>query len=358
MEIRPKLSTIPPLANTQTTNQEFEVRLAFGPIEIGNTGDGSYNTLYSRKYAAFLDETSERLRLVVYDEDSGQWVEVVDGFPQPPHPVAEIRHLGVCFDQAARLVIAYEHNEDVYVYQWNPIVQDYVTRGPFPGVDPVLIQDATVGYYPPDSDILLFHLSRDRKALVMRAQRELYNTAHTIYTFTNPVLLDQAAVLPYQIELLGSELATPDATGYALRSDIYPVYISDNLGQAALSSPTTGTYIPIVVVYESEESIGISALSSPATGAYIPAVVIYESEESIGTSTLLSPTTGAYVLAVVVQNLEEALGSATLSSPTTGEYRLVVVVVDLTRPNYFPAGSENLGIATLSAPTTGSYDQA
>ena len=336
----------------------FEVQLAWGPIAIGDTGDGSYRTLFSKLYAGYLDESTNRLVLLARDGSS--WVPVDESlFPQPPHPVDEIRHIAVAFDQAARLAMAYERAGEVFVYQWDQVVQQYVVRGPFPGVDPVLINDATVGRYVPDSDVLLFHLTPDRLNLVMRVQRELYATAHTIQTFDQPVVLDQVVALPYQMDLLGSLVSALDATGYAMLSEMYPVWVEDALGSASLSAPTTGGYIPIVVIVDRMEGLGQATLTAPATGDYIPIVVIVDLTEGIGSATLSAPATGSYVPIVVVQNLgTENLGTATLSAPTTGTYALVVVVVDLRGENYFPPGYEALGSATLSAPTTGSYELA
>ncbi len=350
-----------------------ELRLAPGPRSMGDTGDGSYATLYGYAWAGLLDRAERRFRLFQAQvpgegpwplrdprgPEVAVWVEVE--VPSLPHPVEEIAHLALAFDQAARHVVAYEREGEVWVRQWDPVGRTFVQRGPFPGHDPVLMQDATVGYYPPDSDVLLFHLSPDRESLVMRVQRQLYNTPHVIRAFDRPVVLDQAVALPYQVELLGSFLDELKATGYAVRSALYPVRVGDTLGAAALSAPATGAYIPVVVVQDlGTEALGSAALSAPTTGAYIPVVVVQDlGTEALGSAALSSPTTGAYVPVVVVQDLgTEVLGTATLSAPTTGEYRLVVVVVDLTQPNYFPAGYENLGTATLSAPATGSYDPA
>ena len=339
---------------------EFEIRAAAGPIAIGETGDGAYATLFSVPYVGYLDKNQNKLVLLKYDGSS--WAPVDDSlFPQPPHPVEEIRHIAVAFDQAARLVMAYERAGEVFVYQWDPLAKEYVVRGPFPGVDPVLINDATVGYYPPDSDVLLFHLTPDRLNLVMRVQREMYATAHAVHTFDQPVVLDQAVALPYQIELLGSLVSALNATGYAMLSEIYPVRAEDALGSASLSAPTTGDYIPIVVIVDlGMEGLGQATLTAPATGDYIPIVVIVDlGTEGIGSATLSAPATGSYVHVLVVRNLgTENLGSATLSAPTTGTYALVVVVVDLRGANYSPPGYEALGSATLSAPTTGSYELA
>lgn len=350
-----------------------ELRLAPGPRSMGDTGDGSYATLYGYAWAGLLDRVERRFRLFqaqvpgegpwpLHDSRGAEvavWVEVE--VPPLPHPVEEIRHLALAFDQAARHVVAYEREGEVWVRQWDPLTQSFVQRGPFPGVDPVLIQDATVGYYPPDSDVLLFHLSPDRTSLVMRVQRELYATPHVIQTFDRPVVLDQAVALPYQIELLGSFLDALEATGYALRSEIYPVRVEDALGPVSLSAPTTGDYIPVVVVQNlGAEDLGQVALAAPTTGDYIPIVVVLDlGMEGVGSATLSAPATGDYIPIVVVQNLgTESLGAATLSAPATGTYALIVVVVDLRGANYFPSGYEALGSASLSAPTTGSYQPA
>jgi hypothetical protein len=216
--------------------------------------------------------------------------------------------MALAFDQAARHVMAYERDGQIWMRQWDPLTNQFTMRGPFPGVDPVLIQDATVGYFPPDSDVLLFHLSPDRTTLVMRAQRELYATPHVVQTFLKPVVLDQGVALPYQVELLGSLLDALGETGVVVRSEIYPVRVSDALGGAAFAAPNTGAYIPVVVVYDA------------------------------GT---------------------DALGQAVFAAPNTGAYALVVVVADLTASQYTGGlGYENLGSATFAAPTTGSYELA
>ncbi len=348
-----------------------ELRLAPGPRSVGDTGDGSYATLYGYAWAAVLDRVERRFRLFqaqvpgegpwALNDPRGPevavWVEVE--VPPLPHPVEEIAHMGLAFDQAARYVVAYEREGEVWVRQWDPLSQSFVQRGPFPGVDPVLIQDATVGYYPPDSDVLLFHLSPDRTSLAMRVQRELYATAHTIQTFDQPVVLDQAVALPYQIGLLGSLVSALNATGYVLRSGLYPVYLNDTLGQAALVPPSEGAYIPVVITQDVEDLLGTATLSAPTTGAYIPIVIVQGlGVDALGQAQLAAPTAGAYVPVVLVSDLGmDTLGTASLAAPTTGSYALVVVVVDTTtQPGY--TSPDVLGTATLSAPTTGAYEPA
>lgn len=339
----------------------FEVQLAWGPIAIGDTGDGSYRTLFSKLYAGYLDESTNRLVLLAHDGSS--WVPVDESlFPQPPHPVEEIRHIAVAFDQAARLVMAYERAGEVFVYQWDPVAQEYVVRGPFPGADPVLINDATAGYFPPDSDILLFHLTPDRKTLVMRAQRELYDTPRTVQSFDYPVVLDQAVALPYQIELLGSAVSALNTTGYVLRSEMYPVYLNDALGQAALVPPSEGAYIPVVIVQDlGTDLLGTATLSAPTMGAYIPTVIVLDlGTDTVGQAQFAAPTTGAYVYAPAFLAVDlgmDTLGTASFTTPTTGSYALAVIVVDTTTwPGY--TSPDVLGAATFSAPTTGAYEPA
>lgn len=348
-----------------------EVRLAPGPRAMGDTGDGSYATLYGYAWAAVLDRAERRFRLFqaqvpgegpwALNDPRGPevavWVEVE--VPPLPHPMEEIAHMGVAFDQAARHVVVYEHHGEVWIRQWDPVIQQFVMRGPFPGHDPVVLNDAVVGYFPPDSDVLVWHLTPDRKTLVQRVQRQLYASAQVLQTFPEPVVLDQAVALPYQIELLGSLVSVLDATGFVMRSELYPVYLHDALGQAALSPPAEGAYIPIVLVYDlGTDSVGQAALSAPSQGAYIPIVLVYDlATEALGTATLSAPGAGAYALVILVYDLGmEVLGQTTLSAPSSGSYALVVLVVDTTQPGY--TSPDVLGTATLSAPSSGVYELA
>ncbi len=348
-----------------------ELRLAPGPRSMGDTGDGSYATLYGYAWAAVLDRAERRFRLFQAQvpgegpwplndprgPGAAVWVEVE--VPPLPHPVEEIAHMGVAFDQAARHVVVYERQGEVWIRQWDPVIQQFVMRGPFPGHDPVVLNDAVVGYFPPDSDVLVWHLTPDRKTLVQRVQRQLYATAQVLQTFQEPVVLDQAVALPYQIELLGSLVSALDATGYVLRSGLYPARLNDTLGQAALVPPSEGAYIPVVITQGGvADLLGTATLSAPTTGAYIPIVIVQDLGVALGQAQLAAPTAGAYVLVVLVSDgMMDALGTASLAAPTTGSYALVVVRVDTTtQPGY--TSPDVLGTATLSAPTTGAYEPA
>jgi len=349
MEIRPRVTTIPPLEGTRFPNREFELRLTKGPIAIGQPGDGTYAELYSKDYLVFLDETG---RLRVFVSTGATWEPVPDElYPQPPHPGDQIRHIGVCFDQAARLVLAYEFNQQVYVYQWDAVAQQYVARGPFPGVDPVVIQDATIGFYPPDSDVLLLHLSTDRTRLIMRVQRELYNTPREVAVFPRPVLLDQVIAFPFYGQVVGSYVDSPESTGFAIRTDTYPfppVYLYEQAGGASVSPPTDWTLIPIVVTYDSSDIAATSDVSPPVEWDYIPIVVVKSWAEVAATVPMSAPVDWNYILVIVIRDLgTEDAASASVSAPTDWNYRLIVVV--------YNGGVDIAASASVSAPVEWNY---
>jgi hypothetical protein len=331
---------------------------------MGVTGDNSFRTLLGYLWMAVLDR-SRGLRLFqaqvpgegpwALDDSRGPdvavWIEVE--VPPIPHPAREVRHLAFCFDQAARHVVAYEYQGQVYVRQWDPVAGAYTMRGPFPGVNPVLLWDYEVGYFLGDSDVLLFHLSPDRTQVIMRVQRERYANPRVVQALPGPAYLDQALALPYQAEVLGSLDADPDATGVALRSDPYPVYVGDSAGGATLTAPTAWDYIPVVVVQDlGTESAGSATVVAPTAWDYIPIVVIKDlGTEGVGTATLTAPTAWDYRLVVVIKDLgTEGVGTATLTAPTDWDYSLVVVVYD--------GGTDSAGALVITAPTQWSYELA
>ena len=346
MEIRPRVTTILPLEGTGFPNQEFELRLTKGPVAIGQPGDGSYTELYSKDYLVFLDETG---RLRVYVSTGAGWQPVPDElYPQPPHPGDRIRHVSACFDQAARLVLAYELDQQVYVYQWDPVTQQYVARGPFPGVDPVIIQDATIGFYPPDSDALLLHLSTDRTRLIMRVQRELYNTPHEVAVFLRPVLLDQVSALPFYGQAVGSYVDSPESTGFAVRTNTYPVYLFEQAGGAGVSPPTDWTLTPIVVTYNSSDIAATFGLLPPIEWDYIPIVVIRSWTEVAASGAVSPPAAWDYIAVVAIRDLgTEDAASASVTAPMTWDCPLVVVV--------YNGGVDTAASASVGAPVEWNY---
>jgi hypothetical protein len=285
----------------------------------------------------------------VYVSTGTAWAPVSEElYPQPPHPGDQIRHIGACFDQAARLVLAYEFNQQVYVYQWDPVTRQYVARGPLPGVDPVIIQDATIGFYPPDSDVLLLHLSTDRTRLIMRVQRQLYNTPHEVAVFPRPVLLDQANAFPYYGQVVGSYVDSPENTGFAVYTNTYPVYLFETAASSVVNAPIDWDYIPITVVKEWTEVAASAAVSPPADWDYIPIVVIKSWTEVAASASVAAPSAWDYILVVVIRNLgTEDAASASVSAPTAWDYPLVVVV--------YNGGVDVAASASVSAPVQWNY---
>jgi len=346
MDVRPRITTILPLEGVGF--REFELRLVKGPIAISEPGDGTYAELYSKDYLVFLDETG---RLRVYVSTGSGWAPVPDElYPQPPHPGDQIRHIGACFDQAARLVLTYEFNGQVYVYQWDPITRQYVTRGPFPGVDPVVIQDATIGFYPPDSDVLLLYLSTDRTRLIMRVQRELYNTPREVAIFPRPVVLDQVNAFPYYGQVVGSYVDSPENTGFAVRTDTYPVYLFETAAGSVVSAPVDWDYILIVVVKDLGTEVAASAtMNPPVDWDYIPIVLIRDlGAEMAALATMSAPAAWDYIPVVVIRNLgTEVAASASVAAPTAWNYQLIVVV--------YNGGVDVAASASVSAPVQWNY---
>ena len=342
-----------------------EVVVARGPREEGVTAQGEYNELFGYAWMLMLDSDGPRLRMLQAVSGSEPWRVSTTGDPswadrtppEIPHSTSEIRHIALAFDQSARPVIAYEENNQIWVRQYDPLAQQYVMRGPFPGHDPVLIMDATVAFYIPDSDVLLFHLNGDRTQLSMRAQRDQYAVEHVVMSGTEQMFIDQAIPLPYQIEVLGSLSGTPNGDGVIIRSEMYPVRNSDTFGTAGLSGPEGGIYWPTVIVRDGgTHSVGDAQLTAPAGGIYLPLVEEVDLGTDAISATISAPQSGAYRLVVVVVDIgNDSIGNATLAPPAGGTYALVVVVVDLTQQPY---GVDSMGSANLAAPSGGSYVEA
>ena len=355
MEFEPKVSR-------RGRSYFAELTLARGPRVMAVTGGGTFEELFGYAWLALLDRKTLRLRLfqaqaggipwaIGGDPSAAEWVEIP--VPDLVHPVREVRHLALAFDQAARHVVAYEHKGEVWVRQWDPVRGAYVMRGPWPGVDPVLVMDATAGYHVPDSDVLLFHLTPDRKTLVMRVQRELYANAHVVETFTEEATLDQGVVLPYQFELLGSFASDPDDTGLVLRSDLYPVRARDILDAIGLYAPGYGDWRPAVVARRLDGDTLSTQMQAPLAGNYVAVILTRDlGAESLGGFTFSAPSSGDWRAVPALRDLgTEGVANPQLAAPASGRYVLVLVVVDLTQPPY---GNDGIG-AALTAPTEGSY---
>lgn len=259
-----------------------ELATAPGPQVIGQTGDNSYDTLFGREWLLEWSVEDDRLRL--YQESQthpGEWERVTSPLPpvfDSPLP-ATARRVTFCFDQSARIVVAVEDEGVIKVTRWDPGSGQYVQNVTFAGADPQLFMDATLAdpagfpeevraaaqaglrvlfeWLPdgswresavPDSDVVLFYLTTDRKGVRARVQRQLFQTIHELHDYAAPVILDRVSPLPGAYQLLVSD-ATGAPLEHALVSD---PYIGDfQLAPAAEDELAAGV-VPEDLVAQSE----------------------------------------------------------------------------------------------------------
>lgn len=259
-----------------------ELFLAPGPHRIGETSDNSYDALFGRNWLLVWDRDSGELQL--FQEAAGEWVRVVEDLPpvfDAPAPVGS-RRWSLTFDQAARVILAYEDAEGVVrVTRWDASQNEYVQNVTFAGADPVVVMDASWRYLVPDSDVLLFYLSPDRTRVLCRVQRDVYGTEHLIWDYGHPVILDRVIALPYRYQVLVS-----DSTGVplpsALVSEQYPVAVTTGVRLepeflSGVYRQVAYQYSPTLGVELTPEFVG-GALTLPVT-TYSPLVGVELSPE-------------------------------------------------------------------------------
>lgn len=202
-----------------------ELATAPGPQVIGETGDNTYQVLFGREWALEWSVEDDHLRL--YQESAsnpGVWERITADLPpvfDQPLP-GTARRVAFCFDQSARIIVAYEDQGIIKVTRWDATLNQYLQNVSFAGVDPSLAMDASWAFRIPDSDVLLFYLTPDRTTVMCRVQRDNYGTGYEVHPYSNPVILDRAVPLPYKYELLLAD-ANGEALPQMLVSSLYPV---------------------------------------------------------------------------------------------------------------------------------------
>jgi len=196
-----------------------EMAFALGPehIGVGNT----YEVLFGRKWAAITNRKANRIELWQYSGSEWQYITPIT---DAPHSAKQMRHIALAFDQAGQPVFAYEVDGDnkMYVRQWEANTLSFVYRGPFNGVDPVLVMDAEANKHVADSDALLFYLNTSRREIKMRAQRDSYGTEYNVFDLGQPAFLDQGVVGSLRVYLTGSYQSAPTVTGFNVVTGLYP----------------------------------------------------------------------------------------------------------------------------------------
>ena len=315
-----------------------EIVLAPGPLNLADTGDGSFDTLFGYVWLFALDKFTGSARLFQavdgfcnpiprvdldqYFPDDAYWDE--HPVEQLTHPIHQIRHISFTFDQAARYVLAYEHEatEQIYVRQWDPSSNQFVYRGPFDGHDPVLINDTLITRQVLNSDVVLFQLSESRREVLYRIQQENYADAHSIHQFAIPVILDQATPLPIQLELALTYFATGLDNPIYLQSQFYPYGEQDNA--SATATPQDGEYVAVILRYDHPDTEEISATATPKDGEYVAVILRHNAGEENASATAI-PQDGEYVRVVLRYDHDGIEDMAATVDPQDGEYVLVII---------------------------------
>lgn len=323
-----------------------ELFLAPGPEVIGQTGDNSYGAMFGRNWLLVWDRDTGFLH--AFQETSGEWLEVTEELPpvfDSPAPEGS-RRWSLAFDQAARVILAYEDAEGVVrVTRWDASLNEYVQNVTFAGVDPCVVMDASWRYLVPDSDVLLFYLSADRTRVLCRVQRDVYAVEHEIWDYGQPVILDRVIATPLRYQVLVSD-ATGTPLTEMLLSALYPYPAFDHM-VATAAGPSAGEYELVVLTYDLDEGIAVTA-TGPSGGAYADPVINYELTGDALEAQATGPSGGAYAEAIINYQLAEEL-DAVAEGPTGGDYVLAVIETSLS--------GEGIN-ATATGPTGGSYDPA
>lgn len=297
-----------------------------GPQQIAATGDGSYHALYG---ANWLAQVCQNGTWVLYQRGSNEALAVVPWDVVPPLVAISARHVSLCFDQAARPVIAWEDASGIRLREYDEVAQDYAFIGPFEGVDPVLLTDATINYRVAGSDVVMFYLSPDRLALCYRVQNENYAVEHEHYTFVEPVVLDAQDVGGWRFQLkYADEQGTvfgPITDGFtALWSDLYPVYVREEM-TSTVHGLEGGEYVLVVVKAAGED--GVTASVGALADGVLAQVILYGSGED-GLEALVGALEAGELKNVVLYATGEDGVDAVVDSLEDGSYVLAVIKRD------------------------------
>lgn len=311
-----------------------ELRPTAGPATEGVTGAGTYQALWGHAWGAALDRARG---LVMLRDVAGTWTETSPLTPFPNLDPKGVRHVAIAYDGSARPVVAWEEAGQVYLRQWDPSVSAVVSRGPFPGCDPVLINDVAAHRQPAHADVLLAYLGPTRSQLLARVEVEVYATAHELAIVPTGSHLDQAVADGPSVLWLG---CNAQGQPWRLRSSLYPYLATETAGLTALA--LDGAYEVVVIHRHQVDTADLTALA--LDGAYEPVVIYTSHAEEAGLTALALD--GAYEPVVIFSSQLEEAGLTALA--LDGDYTLVLV-----------GGSAKEATATLTAlALDGAYEPA
>jgi hypothetical protein len=302
-----------------------EVAFARGPITEGQTGAGSLEDLFSRVWALVWRRAGG---LELYQLEAGAWYQR-NPLGAIPELTETSRHVSLAFDQSGRPVVAWEDQAQVYVRQYDTALLNYVTRGPFPGVDPLLVCDALLLREIPGSDVVLFHLMADRLGVVSRIQNSLYGIPSTISVLEEPAFMDQIVIRPVQLELV---FGTVSGLEFGLRTGPYPYAATDALSAVSLGIPSGAALIPLIVPYDAgTDALATASFAVPA-GAALELLVISVDvgTDALGAASFAVPAGAALELLVISVDVgTDALGAASFAVPAGAALEIYVTVADV-----------------------------
>jgi len=265
----------------------YELFLAEGPAIIGDTGAGDLATLFGANWITLIDRDGATLR-AFKEGPLGTWTEVTAGLPTSFGSAlpSTARRLSHAFDQAARIIVAWEDGGTITATRWDQVGGAYVSDVAFAGVNPCLLMQATVDAVVGGSDIWLFYQRDDAPGEVFyRLQRDSYGVEYSLFSDASIAILDRAVALPYRFELwVSDQYGTPLQ---ALISDYYPVPASDTFMDQL--SPRWANYIQEALAHAQTEPAHIALGVRPVDGR-LTSDTFFEAPPGESLTMALAPT--------------------------------------------------------------------
>lgn len=259
--------------NRSTGRVAFEHCATLGPVEIGQAYTGGIRPWVSRidgdgGLHLYVAQTPG-----VYTEVEGELPATINGS----------RH-NIAFDQSGRAYLSYLSDSGIVVRQYDTISSDFIERGPFTGLDPVLFNDYFVGLPLGESDVILFYLSMDRLSIKCRLQRDFFAVEYDVYTLPEAHNMDRVGIgyLRYQLWL-----ADVNDNKLYLTSGVYPYIISDAMSGDIV--PTQSLDVSEIYGVYRDDLITTSILPYPV----IESSDIFETSSFESMTGVMMPITGA-----------------------------------------------------------------
>ncbi|ALW89175.1 hypothetical protein AUC44_09935 [Deinococcus actinosclerus] len=292
-----------------------ELVVSAGPYRLGQPGGGTLAELYGGRWSLALYKGGPRL----YQAQAGVWVDRSD--PDALGELVDVRHVALAFDQAARPVFGWERDGLVFVRQWNPAVQAYVTRGPWAGREPLLMCDAVLHGEPSASDVVLMHLSGAQ--LVARHQRDSYAVPAVVAdAVPDGAVLDQIIPGPLAWQAAGEASRAP----LTLRSGLYPAHLHGQT-RGRVSGPSGGALMPVTKRVQVADGHAWGTVTGLSAGALVPSTLLRPLADGHAWGTVTGLSAGALRPVVITAATGPDAARGTVTGLAAGMLRRAVIVV-------------------------------